>query len=290
MVDIYVELSYMDGLKKMQISLDIAPVGVKFLKEKEMPGNFDLVKNTDVPSYCAAIKILQDEENKYGVLVTKNSIKVCKWCFPILGLKKPEKKLGRKITPILEEPVEGVFVFDMNTPNENHPLSDSLKNPDSVIIRSSKENFADIINQLNINNFTRDYDYDLKVSNITIFDSQTKYSKRTKIRRSAKKVSIRLFNWAFNSKLLNNRVMNKFFNWALKKYSFSRMMEPILSKTMTMASVCRNSSVIPYLTQKGNVSYIDGGGVSDWGGNSRKNMIMGLPYHLYQQLEPDLVF
>lgn len=64
----------------MEINLEKIPVGIKYLKEKEMPKDFNTIKNPNVRSYCDAVRLLRGDEYNNGIIVTLDSIKACKWC------------------------------------------------------------------------------------------------------------------------------------------------------------------------------------------------------------------
>ena len=94
-------------------------------------------------------------------------------------------------------------------------------------------------------------------------------------------------NWLFASKLISNKLMIKLITWLLKHYTVSTVMDPVMKKTMVLLACCRNVTVIPYLSQKANVSYLDAGGIG-WGEFPHKNMIMGIPGELYNQVVNEL--
>lgn len=278
-----------EKINSMHISLDIIPVGVKFLREEEMPNNFNVVQNPKVRSYCDVIRLLRKEEYCQGNVLTLDSNTVCKWGPAILGLKKPDNELEKKLSPIMEESFDGVFVFNINTPKEKHPLSSAIENPDTVTIVGTREILADIIERLGIENFTDEYIDRLETSALSAFSDIQDISETVKRKRARKTSSLKFLNWVFSSRVMSNRVSTWIITQPFKSYTFSKMADPVLRKTMAVHSVCMNTSVIPYLTQKGNVSYFDAGGIG-WGGNTHKNMIMGLPGQLYQRLEPILEF
>ncbi len=134
-----------EKINSMHIFLDIIPVGVKFLREEEMPTDFSVVQNPKVRSYCDVIRLLRKEEFCQGNVFTLDSNTVCKWNPANLGLKKPDNELEKKLSPIMEESFDGVFVFNINTPKEKHPLSSAIENPDTVIIVGTREILADVI-------------------------------------------------------------------------------------------------------------------------------------------------
>ncbi|MCK5342791.1 MAG: DUF169 domain-containing protein, partial [Candidatus Heimdallarchaeota archaeon] len=157
-------------MEKELINLDITPIGIKFLKEDEMPEDFSIVKNPKDRSYCGLLRLVREEEEySKGVIVTRESIEICKWSKVILGFKKPEKKFEKGISPILEEPFPGIFLFKIDTPIENHPLARFIENPDIIQIMSSQESITEIINYLGIENFTDEYLDHLETSALAVF-------------------------------------------------------------------------------------------------------------------------
>jgi hypothetical protein len=262
----------------------LTPFGVKILHKEDFPLDFGPIKTPDIRSFCDSLRLIGKEEYSNGILITADKIKSCRWCPALLGLKKPEHKLESKHSPRIEEKVEGIFVYNMSNNIENQVL----KNPDVVIFISSRDDMEFIINKVGIENFTTDYLHDLKASALSLFLENEQVTNRTKRKRKQKTRSLKFMNWVFASKLISNKLMTKFITWLLKHYGASTVMDPVLGKTMVMLASCRNATIIPYLSQKANVSYLDAGTIG-WGEFPHKNMIMGLPGELYKQVANDLV-
>jgi len=262
----------------------LSPFGVKILHNEDFPLDFGPIKTPEIRSFCDSLRLIGKEEYSNGILITADKIKSCRWCPAMLGLKKPEHKVESKHSPRIEESVEGIYVYNMN----NHIESKILTNPDVVIFISSRDNMEFIINKLGIENFTTDYLQDLGVSAFSLFLENEQVTTRTKRKRKQKTRSLKFMNWLFSSKLMSNKIMLKFITWLLKHYGAASVMDPMLGKTMVMLATCRNATVIPYLSQKANVSYLDAGTIG-WGEFPRKNMIIGIPGTLYSQVANDLV-
>lgn len=263
----------------MEINLERIPVGIKYLKEKDMPKDFNTIKNLDVRSYCDAVRLLHEDDYPNGLIVTLDSIKACKWCPIGLGLKNPETGLEKKIDPLFDELNQGVHIFN---------TTDKVRDPEVVTLVSNHENVEKIIEVLGLESFTREYIDQLSFSILSEFTEVEFPSKRARRKRKRHLRSIRLFQWLFASRLISNKLMTRFVTFMLKRYAFSRIMDPILRKYSTAMSFCYAASAIPLVTQKANVVFIETGGIG-WGRVSKDSLIVGLPNSLYKKLEPNVV-
>jgi uncharacterized protein (DUF169 family) len=63
---------------------------------------------------------------------------------------------------------------------------------------------------------------------------------------------------------------------AFKDYRVTGLFEKVAKNAVADMSMCRNSTVLPYVEDAGNISFFCTGGVS-WGGNSPSNMTSGFP-------------
>ena len=264
---------------KEKISLERLPIGVKYLKEKDMPKDFNTVCNPEVRSYCDAVRLLQEDEYKNGIIVTLDSIKACKWCPVCLGLKKPETGLEKKIELLFDELNQGVHIF--NTTN-------GAGEPDVVSLISDQENVVKIIDLLGLENFTKEHIDQIYLSALSLYTEVEYPSKRAQRKRKRHLRSIKFFKWLFASKLIRNKPTDKFLTFLLKRYAFSRMMDPILSKFSSGTSLCYNAGAIPFVAQKANVTFPCTGGIA-WGDISKDSMLIGVPYLLFKKLEPSIV-
>lgn len=263
----------------MEINLEKIPVGIKYLKEKDMPKDFNTIKNPNVRSYCDAVRLLRGDEYNNGIIVTLDSIKACKWCPVGLGLKKPETGLEKKIEPLFDELNQGVHVFN---------TTDGVRDLDVVTLVCNQENVVKIIEALGLENFTREDIDQLAFSALSEYTEVDYRSKRARRKRKRHLRSIKFFLWLFASKLISNKLMIKFLTFLLKRYTFSRIMDPILRKYSTGMSFCYSVAAIPLVTQKANVVFPDTGAIA-WGDVSKDYLLVGLPYSLFKKLEPNIV-
>jgi len=260
-------------------------VGVKFLNKDELPKNFKKIKRPSVLSYCDAVHLLENEKYAEGLIVTGDSIKVCHWSPVGLGLKEPETEVQKKIVPLFDELNHGIFIFNIGKTSKNHPLQNFVDNPDTVTLVGTQENVTKSIEEIGIENFTKEYFKQLEYSAISLFSNEVILTKKEKRKMKRHLRSTKFINWLFASKLMNNKPMMKLVTKSLTKYRVVKMMDSFLPKYATGMSCCYASSSIPHATQKANVSLMDTGSIG-WGGFSKKSMFLGLPYDLYKKLEP----
>ena len=259
-------------------------VGVKFLKEEEMPENFDVVKKIGIRSFCDAFRLINTEKFSDGLIVTKNTIKICHWSPVGLGLMEPETDVQKKIVPLFDELNHGIFIFNIGKTSKNHPLQRFIDNPDTVTLIGSFEIVSQAIEQIGEENFSKEYVKQLEHSALSLFtnfDGLTKKEKR-KIKRHLR--STKFINSLFASKLISNKPMVKFITKLLTKYPFVKVMDGVLRKIATALSCCYVSSSIPYSTQKATVTLIDTGSIG-WGEMSKKSIFLGLPFNIYSSLK-----
>ncbi|MHA1219558.1 MAG: hypothetical protein ACTSO5_12915 [Candidatus Heimdallarchaeaceae archaeon] len=263
-------------------------IGVKFLKENELPKDFNIIKNPGVRSYCDAVRLLNNEKYAEGLIVTKDSIKVCHWSPVCLGLKEPETDVQKKIVPLFDELNHGIFIFNIGKTSKSHPLQSAIDNPDAVTLVGSSENISKSVEVIGLENFTKDYIKQLELSAVSLFSNEDILTKKERRKRKSHLRSIKIINWLFASKLISNKLMIKFITKMMTKYPFVKIMDGFLRKFGTGSCLCYGAAAIPYATQKANISFSDSGSIG-WGGLSNKDLLLGLPYNLYKTLEPNLI-
>ncbi|MHA1244890.1 MAG: DUF169 domain-containing protein [Candidatus Heimdallarchaeota archaeon] len=275
----------------MKIQLERVPTGIKYLNDENMPKDFDTIKNPKVRSFCDAIQLLREEEFNKGIIVTQNTIKVCKWSPVSLGLKEPETGLEKNINPLFDELNHGVFVFNTTITANNHPLQKFVAKPDVVTLVANKENSAKVVEAVGLENFTLDFSDQLEFSAISEYTPETtaNLSKKERRKRARRLRNIKSINWLFASKLISNKLMIKIITWMMKGYPVSLIFDVLTRKFYSGMACCYSVSAIPHITQKGNISFVDTGSIG-WGELSNKYLLIGLPYSLYKKLESKLEF
>lgn len=259
-------------------------IGVKFLNKDELPKDFRTVKKPGVISFCDAFRLLEKEKYAEGIIVTGDSIKICHWSPVALGLKKPETDVQKNIVPLFDKLNHGVFIFNIGKTSKDHTLQNFIDNPDIVTLVGTRENVTKSIEEIGIKNFTKEYFKQLEYSAVSLFSSEVLLTKKEKRKMKRHLRSIKIINWLFASKLMNNKLMMKTMNRLMKKYRIIKIMDNFLPKYGTGMSCCYASTSIPYATQKANVTLTDSGSIG-WGGLSKKSMLLGLPYDIYKKIE-----
>jgi uncharacterized protein (DUF169 family) len=267
----------------MKMKLDIMPVGVKFLDNETFQSVKDArFEDAKVISFCDGVRRLREEEIKGGLLITPNSIQTCKWAPVVLGFKRKENFFEQSIEPHLKYPTKGVFIFNMDEDKNNIPRfekNNPNKMPDSVIVRTTPNKIATIIKLVGKENFALDYADKLERSALSLF-LKNPNSLKVNLTRIVNKTLTQLNlvpGWRKLTVLL------------FKSQSITLLFDMIIKSMLADMSMCRNSSVIPYKTQKGNVSFFCTGGVA-WGNNSQENMTMGFPIDLYRKVAKYLLY
>lgn len=263
-------------------------IGIKFLKANELPKDFNTIKNPGVRSYCDAVRLLNTEKYSEGLIVTKDSIKVCHWSPVNLGLKEPETGVEKNIIPLFDELNHAIFIFNIRKNNKNHPLQSAIDNPDAVTLVGTPENIAKSVEVIGLENFTKDYIKQLELSAVSLFSNEDILTKKERRKRKRHLRSLKFINWLFASKLISNKPMIKFITKMMTKYTFIKIMDGFLRKFGTGSCLCYGAAAIPYATQKANITFADSGSIG-CGGLSNKDMFLGLPYNLYKTLEPNLI-
>ncbi len=263
-------------------------VGVKFLKKDELPQDFKTIKKPGVLSFCDALRLIDTNEFKDGIIVTADSIKICHWSPVALGLKEPETDIQKKIEPIFEELNNGIFIFNVGNNYKDHPLQNFIDNPDTVTLIGSFDTVSKSIEQIGIDNFSKDYIKQLEFSALSLFTEDGTLTKKEKRKIKRHLRSARFINSLFASRLINNKPMFKFITRLMTKYPMVKFFDGFLRKFGTALSCCYVSSSIPYTSQKATVSIIDTGSIG-WGQMSKKLVFMGLPYSMYKTLEPNII-
>jgi uncharacterized protein (DUF169 family) len=247
------------------ITLELPVIGVKVLDS--LDGFEDLEPYHGV-SYCDAVWLAT-----FGVeqLVAPGSIEVCKWSPVVTGLKEPESVFEKSLEPRLCEPAAAVYIAPLSRFREG-------VRPDVVIIRGRPEQLRRITGALPDGSLVERY--------------------RGQIGRTALGVGDR----GLSAKVLlvgvTNRLLSGLRRWKrfddltrtlFRSEKVTGTFERMLRNTMADMSVCRNSSILPYVEDAANISYFCTGGVT-WGGNSPAHMTCGMPYRLYEMIEDGLSY
>lgn len=240
-------------------------IGVKILADS-LDG-YEEVEVYQGVSYCDAVRRATTGDE---LLVVPGSIEVCRWVRPVLGLKKPEDSFEQSLQPRLDAPVAGVYVA---------PLSffDGTREPDVVIIRGRPERLHELVSALGDDALITRYRGQIGRTALGVGEAGRL---STKARLAV--ASDRLFAWLSRFKPFDDLT-----RWMFKSRLVTRLFERMIKNTVADMSLCRNSTVIPYLEGGVNLSFFCAGGVT-WGGNAPEEMTSGFPYHLFQEISDQL--
>ena len=246
------------------IKLELPLVGVKFLTDSL--NGFEDVEVFAGASYCDAVR-----NATFGkeLVVAPGSIGVCRWSPIILGLKEAESDFENSLEPRLDSNTAGVYVAPLSS------FPDGVV-PDTVIVRGRPAQLREIAEALGPNAMQKKYTGKIGWSALGV--GERVLSAKVLLSHA----SNRLLGLLYRSKWFDAAIMR-----LTKSEELSARLEKYGKNAVADMSICRNSSVMPYVLDAGNITYFCAGGVT-WGGNTPANMSSGYPYRLIEPLLGDL--
>lgn len=232
------------------------PVGVRLLQAGENP---------DIPvyhgiSYCDAVRRAGDGE---ALQVLPGSIEVCSWAPVVLGLKQPKGRFEEGLTPRLAFPVTGLLLA---------PLDSFPSEPDLVLVRATPGALRSMAQRLGREGLWDAHQDRLDRSALPYLLDGGATSRRGLVRTVNRLLATlaRSDRWQqFTHHLFRSRLVTAGF-------------DAVISRTLADMSVCRNSTAIPLLTGRANISFYCTGGIT-WGCNHPDHLTSGWPWSLFQQ-------
>jgi uncharacterized protein (DUF169 family) len=234
-------------------------VGVKVL---ESPGGFEDVAEYRGVSYCDAVRRATAGEE---VLVRPGSIEVCRWSPVVLGLKNPESDFEKSLEPHLESPVAGVYVAPLSWFREG-------VEPDVVIVRGRPAQLKKLAADMGEGSLQGTYRGRIGWSALGVGEKGLSW----------RVMLVHALNYSL-SLLIRIRLVDELIKKYFRRESVSKAFEDAGKNAVADMSMCRNSTVLPYVEDAGNISFFCTGGVT-LGGNSPANMTAGFPYRLIKPL------
>ena len=261
-----------DTPKGGTIHLDIAPVGARFLADGEAEPK-DVMRYTGI-SYCAAVSAASSGRE---LLVAPGSITLCQWSPVALGLKAAENPFEKSIAPHAEPPAAGVYLA---------PIPHFLGGlePQVVLVRTRRENFARMIAVLGQDSFLDARNMRRDATSLGGFlEEGAGPDRRVQPGRAVGPVNRLL------GSLNRAGIWREFIALIFKSTLVTRIYDRIITRWLVNMSVCRNSTVIPFLEGRANISHFCTGAVA-WGGNDPSLMTAGFPWEIWQKLDPHLEY
>ena len=240
----------------MQIPDGVTAVGAKILREE--PSGLEGLENLEVykgVSYCEAAS----RAKKAPLLVREGSIETCKWAPAILALKDVEDAFDKKQRPRLQGPVKAMLL----APLASFPGG---YEPDSVILQGPAETLRKLMWDLGKDEWALNCAGEMETSALRMELDGLPPWKVTLV--------------AWTNRLLARITPSKAWQRFIKLAAASRLAGPVeraLKPFIASMSVCRNSTAIPILEEKANLSFFCAGGIL-WGGNPSTHMTCGVPY------------
>ncbi len=236
------------------------PVGAKFLSNAA--DSWDGLRPFEGASYCQAVATAGER----GFLVRPDSIGVCRWSPVVLGLKEVEGGFETRLQP-RREGAWGVALATLPG------FAEAGVEPDVVILRDTAANLRFRLAKLGRANCAMQYAGRMDKSALAILEGGTGGWKA------------RLIGVVNPTLAWLNRVpgWKKTTEIVFRSKKVSDLYDRLIAACMADMSICRNSTVIPSLTGKANLSHFCTGGVA-WGENRPEHMTCGIPYALYAEV------
>jgi hypothetical protein len=261
---------------------------VRFLRKGEMVRERERVPSPSVRSYCAAMRLCWSGQAPEGVLVSRESISVCKWCAAALGLKPRQNQLEQKLEPAAPTDYDAVYLYSPTAGPAGRELPSLARNPDVAIVIGTGPDITSIVGTMRQEDLALQYEGDLTASALSTMVPRQPASAATRVRWAAKRASIAVLSWLFSTPLVSNKASIAVLTQPFKSYAFSRVADPVIRLTMAGASACLNSSMIPLVTGKTNTSFICPGGML-WAGLKARHRLLGMPMGMYRTMEHRLM-
>lgn len=245
---------------------EVAPVGVKVLRS---PDGFEAVEAYKGVSYCDAVRRATLGEE---LVVTPGSIEVCRWSPVVLGLKKPEGDFESGLEPRLEHPVAGIYLARLDRFGRSFASPGGGAGgiePDVVIVRARPPALRALAAGMGEGALQQRYRGRIGLSALGVWERGANW----------RVVLVRALNYSLGV-LRRLGWFDSMVKAAFSREAVSRAFEMAARDNVADMSVCRNSTVVPYLEDACNISFFCTGGIT-WGCNSPRNVTCGFPSRLH---------
>ncbi len=248
--------------------LDPAPVGVRLLPVNHTRRDqFDAIPVYRGVSYCDAVRRAGQGET---LRVLPGSLQVCGWAPVVLGLKEPDGRFEKSLEPRLAYPSGGLLLA---------PLDRFPGEPDLVLVRGAPELLREMVRALDPDELWDEHGGRLDRSALSLFDTAGLSPGRGQSgwRATAISGTNRVL-----ATLARSRRWQALTRWLFRSRQVIVGFDALISRAMADMSVCRNSTVIPLLSDRVNLSFYCTGGIT-WGRNRPDHLTSGWPWDLFQQ-------
>jgi len=237
------------------------PVGVTRLPSPQVYSDVPLYEGV---SFCDAVRRAGEGEI---LRILPGSVGVCRWSPVVLGFQPPRDRFERSLAPRLPFPVAGLLLG---------PLHDLPDPPEVVILRAPWSVLQPMVAMAGPEG---------------LWDGHRGRADRSAIpflwngERAGRRTWIDGVNRLLASLARRSR-WQAFTRWLFRSGLVTAGFDALISRTLADMSVCRNSTVIPLLTGRVNLSFFCAGGIT-WGRNRPDHLTSGWPWAIYQKLTND---
>ena len=217
-------------------------------------------------SYCDAVRRATAGER---VAVLPGSITTCRWSRVILGFKGAQDGFERALAPRLPEGPRAILLARIDR------VPDGVS-PDVVILRGPLAALRPLFVAVGMERTATEFidKWRVAASALALLSDKGEVVD-SRAHRIIRRVLGRLRPlpaWKRLTAVL------------FKSGLVTRGFDQVIKRTMADMSMCRNSTVIPYLTGKANLSFFCTGGIA-WGMNDPDLLTSGWPIDLYREIE-----
>ena len=239
-------------------------VGVRLLR---LPG-----EHADVPAYqgvayCDAVSQAGAGET---LRVLPGSIDTCRWAPVVLGLKEPGGRFEQRLAPRLPFPTAGLLLAPLN-----RFRTLALGAPEVVIVRGAPEPLGWLIERVGEAGLWDGHEGRLDRSALPLLAGGR--VTLAPLRRGL----IGAVNRAL-APLARFGLFQALTRWLFRSGWVTAGFDALISHTLADMSVCRNSTVVPLLTGRANLSFFCTGGIT-WGRNDPGYLTSGWHWHEFQR-------
>lgn len=241
---------------------ELPPVGIRRLRDADDAAQVPVYRGV---AYCDAVRRAGgcDASPKgRAVRVLPGSIEVCRWSPIVLGLKEPEDAFERGLAPHLPYRSAGLLLG---------PLDGFPGEPEVVIVRADPEQLQARMAAARPSNLWRDHGDQLDRSALPVLIGAGGGGRHNLIGAVNRLLAALAPSDAWQGltrRLFRSRTLTAGF-------------EALISRALADMSICRNSTAIPLLSGRANVSFFCTGAIT-WGLNPATHLTSGWPFRIYQ--------
>ena len=255
--------------------LDPPPVGVRLLPEDHARWDeLDAIPVYRGVSYCDAVRRAGEGET---LRVLPGSLQVCGWAPVVLGLKEPSGRFEEGLDPRLAFPSGGLLLA---------PLDRFPGEPDVVLVRGTPALLREMVRAIGPEQLWNGHGRRLDRSALFLFDTAPNMPVQGRAgwrpNSTAWRSSVITATNRVLASLARSRRWQALTRWLFRFRLVTIGFDALISRLMADMSVCRNSTAIPSLTGRANLSFFCTGGIT-WGRNRPDHLTSGWPWRLYQR-------